>query len=154
MFRNVYSLELVQTLILLLCRIYRHIKMTISSWGLLSRSDNSFLYPQYECFPFVDYINILEMQFLLEVATEDSSICISATLNSSSLVLFDPRRKLEVGWLFSLLRYCRRYSTLRNAKTSTLTRDSKKFNSLGRNGKHGMPQYMMWVLEGSMFLMR
>jgi len=24
-----------------------------------------------------------------------------------------------------------------------LTRDSKKFNSLGRNGKHGMPHYMM-----------
>jgi len=37
-----------------------------------------------------------------------------------------------------------RYSTLnRSAKTSTLTRDSKKFNSLGRSGKHGMPHYMM-----------
>jgi hypothetical protein len=37
---------------------------------------------------------------------------------------------------------CRRYSTLsRNNKSSTLTRDSKKFNSLRRDGR--MPHYMM-----------
>ena len=37
----------------------------------------------------------------------------------------------------------RRYSTLtRNAKSSTLTRESKKFHSLRRDGKI-MPQYMM-----------
>ena len=40
--------------------------------------------------------------------------------------------------------FFRRYSTLsKSARTSTLTRESKKFNSLRRDGK--MPQYMMWV---------
>ena len=73
-----------------------------------------------------------------------SAGCNQCDVNMSSPFLFySSPDLLYIIWIMPIMYNSRRYSTLtRNAKSSTLTRESKKFHSLRRDGKI-MPQYMM-----------